>query len=130
MPDDSTALLNKARGILEAARLCRDHGLHDSAVSRAYYAMFWAAVAALAQWGITKDLWSHRSLRSTFSFEMIRKRGLFPVHVGVYLTEGLSMRIAADYHIEPMTEADSGREITGAEEMLARLEVIFDEGNR
>ena len=39
--------LQKARAFLQDAQLCADHGRYDSAVSRAYYAMFRAAIALL-----------------------------------------------------------------------------------
>jgi uncharacterized protein (UPF0332 family) len=53
--------LERAQEALAAAQLCIGSGLYASATSRAYYAMFWAAQAALAYVGIRRckhPLWA------------------------------------------------------------------------
>jgi uncharacterized protein (UPF0332 family) len=57
--------LAKAEGIYRAAELCLEAGLYDSCVSRAYYAMFGAAVAALDGAGYKAEKeWTHNGLFS------------------------------------------------------------------
>ena len=43
--------MQKARAFFQDAQLCADHGRYDSSASRAYYAMFRAAIALLEQHG-------------------------------------------------------------------------------
>ena len=47
MTDHQTALFEKAHRTLETVRLVLDAGDASSAISRAYYAAFYAATAAL-----------------------------------------------------------------------------------
>ena len=49
----------KAEESLRAAELCYAQGLYNSSASRAYYAMFHAAQAALEAAGFTRPAWSH-----------------------------------------------------------------------
>jgi uncharacterized protein (UPF0332 family) len=51
--------LRKAQVFLRDAQLCADHGRYASAVSRAYYAMFRAAIAVLEQYGDVRSGWNH-----------------------------------------------------------------------
>jgi uncharacterized protein (UPF0332 family) len=54
----------RAQESLQVAELCLHTGLVNSAVSRAYYAMFQAAQVALEQEGIRRPAWSHPSLQA------------------------------------------------------------------
>ena len=50
----------RARGSLKAAQLCLEHQLYDSAVSRAYFAAFQAAICALESQGIVRKERPHK----------------------------------------------------------------------
>ncbi len=52
--------ISKAQESLDAAKLCYGHKLYNSTVSRAYYAMFQAAVVALESAGVlpNADTWA------------------------------------------------------------------------
>jgi len=52
MMTEQAALLQKARDSLRAARLLETESLHDFAVSRAYYVMFYVAEALLLGEGL------------------------------------------------------------------------------
>ena len=54
--------LERAQASLRAAQLCLAQGLFDSAVSRAYYALFQGAVCALESLGIRRREWTHRGV--------------------------------------------------------------------
>ena len=59
-------LMRKSEDALKSARLLFDNGLHDDACSRAYYAMFDAARAALQVCGApvqTESFRTHRRAR-------------------------------------------------------------------
>ena len=60
---DSNMRLAKAQESLQAAENCLALGLMNSCASRCYYAMFQAAVVALATAGFHRDTWSHPPFR-------------------------------------------------------------------
>ena len=72
-------------------------GSYDSAVSRAYYAMFRAAIALLEHYGDVRPGWNHGRLEQTLRREMVRDRG--PVHDGDVreFRSVYALRIIADY---------------------------------
>ena len=57
-------LIEKALESLKAAELCFDERLFNSSASRAYYAMFQAAVVALEKIGLNPkgEKWSHEGV--------------------------------------------------------------------
>jgi hypothetical protein len=69
--------LHKARAFLQDAQLCVDHGRYDSAVSRAYYAMFRAAIALLEHYGDVRPGWNHRRLSSQESRTVLEAANRF-----------------------------------------------------
>jgi len=91
------AHLRKAGAFLQDARLCVDHGRYDSAASRAYYAMFRAAIVLLEHFGDVRHGWNHGCLEQALRREMVRERGL--VHDGDVrgLRSVYALRIIAGY---------------------------------
>ncbi len=59
---------------LKAAKLCLRESLVNSAVSRAYYAMFHAAQVALEAAGLVRSEWSHKALHASFNQELIHRK--------------------------------------------------------
>jgi uncharacterized protein (UPF0332 family) len=57
--------LIKAKEALKAAELCCENGLYNSCASRCYYAMFWAAIAALEWIGYPPQKWRLKQLAIT-----------------------------------------------------------------
>lgn len=90
--------LDKAQESLRAAELLLDRGCHNSAVNRAYYAIFHAARAALVAAKVSgpDDAWSHEAVQSHFPL-LSRKQKLYPAHLGADLAWVRSMRDIADY---------------------------------
>src|SRR5439155_542520 len=68
--------LRKARENLASAEADLSAGRLNSAASRAYYAAFQAAVAALIEQGISPrgESWDHKFVISEFSGKLIRRR--------------------------------------------------------
>ena len=64
------SLIEKARRYLRSAELLIGDGDYDSAVSRAYYAMFYAAEAALLKKGMTFS--SHKAVISAFGQHFVK----------------------------------------------------------
>ncbi len=92
--------IEKAQESLRAAELCFNEKLYNSTANRAYYAMFQAAVVALAQVGIQPkgEGWSHDGLRGTFARELIQQRKLYKKELATFLSDGLWIRNRADYN--------------------------------
>src|SRR5215475_1868971 len=89
--------LARAKESLRAAELCLREGLVNSAASRAYYAMFQAAQVALETAGLMRTEWSHKGIHSSFHYELICQKKLYPRLFRNYLTAALIVRQAADY---------------------------------
>jgi uncharacterized protein (UPF0332 family) len=89
--------LERAVESLRAAELCLGAELVNSAVSRAYYAMFQAAQVALQAAGVARVQWSHPLLQAAFTTELIHRRKIFPSMFRDYLSVGLRARQTADY---------------------------------
>ncbi len=114
-------LLSKAEESLGAARLSFDHGYFNSSVSRAYYAMFQAAQAALAAIGLHRAEWSHAGLQATFSNELTRRRKIYPPELARYLVKSLEFRLTADYGPLDMTRGQAAQTLGWATEFLRRV---------
>lgn len=87
----------RAQESLSAAQLCLERQFVNSAASRAYYAMFQAAHAALEAAGFSRGTWSHPGLQAMFAAELVHRRKLYPAVFRDYLSAGLRVRQAADY---------------------------------
>src|SRR6266511_3877103 len=64
----------RAQASLQAAELCLAHGLVDSAVNRAYFALFQAAICALERRGMRRREWTHKGVHSDFAQLFVRRR--------------------------------------------------------
>ena len=89
--------MSRAVESLRAAELCLGENLVNSAASRAYYAMFQAAQAALEAEGLVRSEWTHKGIHSSFNRDLIHQRKLYPRVLRDYLTSALAVRQAADY---------------------------------
>src|SRR4029453_17860537 len=113
--------LNHAREALEAAQVCLERRLYQSATSRAYYAMFWAAQAALAHVGIQRAEWSHSGLQASFVTELIRRRKHYPAMLGQHFNRILQLRLDADYLLKGVSHIQATRAVHLAEEFGAAI---------
>ena len=113
--------LERAREALEAARTCLEKNLPHSATSRAYYAMFWAAQAALAHVGIQRLEWSHPALQASFVNELIRRRKLHSAFLGPYFNRALQLRLDADYRLKGVSQKQATQAVRWAQEFVAAL---------
>lgn len=76
-------LERRARRYLQSAKLLLDSGDMESSVSRAYYAMFYAAEAALVTKGLAFS--SHKGVIAGFGEHFV-KTGVFPNRLNTELT--------------------------------------------
>jgi uncharacterized protein (UPF0332 family) len=111
----------KAVVAAKSARILLAAGDGDGAVSRAYYAMFDAARAALES--IDPDLAAartHATIIRRFGKHVVLNRGLDP-SLGRHLNTAEVVRLAADYERIPI-DLDEAREIIeGMERLLSAV---------
>lgn len=102
----------KSREALRAADALTAVGLHNDALTRAYYAAYHAACAVLLTEGI--EARSHEGTISLFG-ERFAKRGKLPTELGRDLHELRALREKADYGRGfQATEDDTRRDIARA----------------
>ena len=106
-------LLRKAQRYLESARLLREAGDRDSAVSRAYYAAFYLAEVLLDTLGLSFS--SHRAVISAFGQEFA-KTGRLDARFHRLLISAFEKRQRADYL------ADAGLDDTEVGQLIADVE--------
>ena len=94
MTDEQAGLLAKARDSLDAARLLLDAGYADFAVSRVYYAMFYAAEALLDSRGLAYS--RHSAVIAAFGKEFCLS-GDLPVDFHRRLIDAEDARHSGDY---------------------------------
>jgi uncharacterized protein (UPF0332 family) len=92
--------MERAREFLRVAEISLEQGFYNACASNAYYAMFWAAIAALAHQGFKQTEWSHGGLREIFSRELIVKRRIYPAKFGEWLKVAYKLRDSAHYSLE------------------------------
>jgi hypothetical protein len=120
--------ISRAIESLRAAELCLNESLVNSSVSRAYYAMFQAAQAALEAAGLVRSEWTHKGLHSSFNRDLIRQRKLYPTVLRDYLTSALAVRQAADYGETGVSAKIARRQVRRAAQFVnAAKEVISRE---
>ena len=111
---------SRAREALGEARLLSKAGYRRAAVSRAYFAAFYAAREAVQAAG--SDAGSHRGVASEFSRLVVRP-GLAPVSASAVLRRLAASRAEADYDDgDSLTPADVARLIADAEGFVLAVE--------
>lgn len=112
---------------LNAAEYLLKGGYYNDAVSRAYYAMFYAARALLA--GRNLHPKGHKGLILQFGLEFV-KRGFVEETYGRALSHAKERRETVDYNIEAaMTPEEAGTIVSDARDFLERIDRAFDEMN-
>jgi uncharacterized protein (UPF0332 family) len=88
--------LDRARHDLQATQINLEHGFYGVAVTRAYYAMFYAASALLASKGISRS--KHAGVHSAFGEHFV-KAGLIEVEYAKMLGHAFDSRLDSDYDV-------------------------------
>jgi uncharacterized protein len=116
----------KAIRSLAAARLLLENGYTDEASSRAYYAMFDAARAALAVAKAPVDAEvarTHGGLMSAFARYLVRP-GLVSPQIGRTFAQAQHIRLVADYKGDPVSAAEAARAVEWAAAFIDALATI------
>ncbi len=117
----TSPFLQKAETGVKSAKVLLDLGDTDGACSRAYYAMYDAARAALAWAGIAPgrgEFKTHHGLTAAFSMHLV-KSGLFPAEPGRALQRAQTVRQVADYEASPVPLTDAVDTVRAAESFVA-----------
>jgi uncharacterized protein (UPF0332 family) len=115
--------LDQARAVLAEARALAALAMWNGAVSRAYYAAFHAATAALFSLGLQAR--SHAGVRHLLLEHFIRP-GVLDAELGTRLAELERYRHQADYRAQEPLDADTGVEqVRRAGEVIAAIEVML-----
>jgi uncharacterized protein (UPF0332 family) len=97
-------VLHRSHEELAAAELLAKEGFTAQAVSRAYYAAFYAAEAALAALGESRS--RHAAVVAAFGALIVKSEGVDP-RVGRALHSLFEMRVDADYDQDPVPEDEA-----------------------
>jgi uncharacterized protein (UPF0332 family) len=102
MPSSEIVLyLKRAHDDLRAAESNLQQGFHGVAVTRAYYAMFYAASALLAHRGIHRS--RHSGVVSAFGEQFVKTDLIEPEYAKI-LTNAFDSRLDADYDLTFVVE--------------------------
>jgi uncharacterized protein (UPF0332 family) len=116
--------MERAQESLQAAQLCLEAGLLNSAASRAFYAMFQSAQVALDGIGVSRSTWSHPALQAALTTELIHRRKLLSASFRDYLSSGLAIRHAADYGRTGIGMKVAQRIVRRAAEFVTAVETL------
>ncbi len=120
----SAALLERARRSLEAAGLLVDRGLHADSVTRAYYAAFHSARAALLSEG--EEAHTHKGTHSAFNRLFVHP-GRLPTATGRALRNLHDLRLQADYDDGgALTEAQARDALDTARAFVEAVAALID----
>jgi uncharacterized protein (UPF0332 family) len=109
----------RAHQELAAAGLLADNGFGAQAVSRAYYAAFYAAEAALLHIGQTRA--KHSGVVSAVGRLLVRERGL-DERAGRQLRSLFERRSQADYGLAEVPDEEARRAVDDAEAVVEIVE--------
>jgi len=111
--------LTRSRQELEAARFLAGGGFAAQAVSRAYYAAFYAAEEALLALGETRS--KHSGVLAAFEKLVVREGGLDPT-IGRLLRSLFRRRNEADYGAVPASQEEGAEAVRDAESVVDAVE--------
>jgi uncharacterized protein (UPF0332 family) len=121
--------LAKAQSNLEAAERDRSHRAFDPCVSRAYFAAFQAAIAALlalADYRRRGHYWDHGEIAAEFTRRLIRQRKIFSSDTASILDDLKTRRHQADYSTASMSEKIAERALDKARKLVELIEAALE----
>lgn len=125
--DDIQLYLDRAHLDLEAAKVNIREGYHAVAVTRAYYAIFYAATALLLSKGIWRS--KHSGVMATFRQHFI-KPGLIEVEYSDIYGNAFDTRLDSDYDMTATMDKDIAKDtLTDARRFVARAEGYLREAS-
>ena len=129
-PDSfGSSLVRKSERAIRSARLSLRDGDADSAVNRAYYAMFNVARAALLSAGIPEGALprTHRGVMEAFRIHAVQT-GRIEAELASILSRTESLRLKADYTATEIDPDAAKQVVASAEQFLRTVERVFGLG--
>jgi uncharacterized protein (UPF0332 family) len=116
--------MGRARETLQDAQLLfRNGGSPESIINRAYYAIFYATLALMAEQGI--NLSRHSSVIARFDQDFV-KSGLFPKSMSRILHRAFDLRQIGDYReMLNLTSQQAEEILRDTEQFLRTVEAYF-----
>jgi len=112
--------LEKAQSNLRMAEMACDAGEYDPAVSRAYYAVFHAEIAALLKLtDFRPPRWDHDRVQAEFNRRLIHRRKVFSTALRFIHNNMIGRRHIADYEAERLGQAVAERCVQKARDMVS-----------
>ncbi len=111
----------KAKANLAAAKICYENKLFDASISRAYFAAFQAAIAALLHSGECRGKFDHKWVQAKFTEKLIKRRKIFPKRFRSYLIEMQGLRNAADYRHEPISQKKTAEQLRKSADIVSQI---------
>ncbi|NBB86992.1 MAG: HEPN domain-containing protein [Bacteroidetes bacterium] len=125
MNDSAAAHLGKSRDALRAGALLIDGDEAEAAINRAYYAIFHAAAAALAQAG--EDIKTHKGTQNQFWLRFV-ETGLFPRSLARLVPQLRQERARADYDAFTRFDTAAASDLLGdARRFVEEVETLVRE---
>ena len=122
---DVKLYLNRAHRELWAVQSILSQGFYAIAISRAYYAMFYAASALLASKNISRS--RHSGVVSAFS-EYFVKTGLLEAEYARMLAHAFNARLGSGYDVTSSVDKDSAEVvIQDARRFVDRIELYLQQ---
>ena len=119
MTEEELPELERSRQELAAAKLLNDNGFPGPAVSRAYYAAFYAAEAALLRLGEVRS--KHAGVIAATGRLLVVERGLDP-RAGRLLRSLFERRSRADYEAESVPPEEGALAVDDATFVVNTIE--------
>jgi uncharacterized protein (UPF0332 family) len=123
--------MEKAQRAVEGARVPLDTGDTEGACSRAYYAMFDAAHAALRAAGVVApdlQIKTHNGLLTLFSKELVRTKRV-DADLNRALNQVQQLRLVADYTGDPPEMEKTQWAVEQAEAFVAAIRSMIEQLN-
>jgi uncharacterized protein (UPF0332 family) len=122
------AYLDKAQSNLRAAEVALASGEYDPCVSRAYYAVFHAEIAALIKMtDFRPPQWGHDRVQAEFNRRLIHAQKLFPGRLRFIHSDLIGRRRIADYEEKRTGKVTAERCVKKAKEMAAEIARALEE---
>ena len=121
--DEAREWMALAEQTLEATQALLEKGFYRDVLSRAYYAMFYAAKGAISSEGIQAS--KHSAVIAAFG-RSFAKTGRLPVHLHRMLIDAFDDREAADYGLVwEATKEDAEQRMRQAEEFVFEVKKML-----
>jgi len=114
---------------LQAAERDRLHRAFDPCVSRAYFAAFQAAIAALfvlADYRRRGHHWDHGEIAAEFTRRLIRQRKIFGGEIASILDDLKTRRHQADYSTVSMSDKIAQRTLDKARKLVGLIAATLE----